>query len=220
LPLTCSGPLTDNGKSCEPGLGLGACLQGSCLIQGAAGFTIAFCLPAPKECPDAGNCKGVCNPQTGNCDNSASRCFGDCERCDGGTCVPANQGNACNDFNDCTAQSRCETIELQGQPRGLCMAGAPSGDTPTPTATSGLPTFTVPPTSTRTPATPATPGACIGDCNDDGVVAVNELISGVNIALGNAAVSTCASFDTSGDGQVGINELISGVNALLNGCAG
>ena len=198
MPLTCSGDLADNGKSCEPGLGLGACLEGSCFIQGAEGFTIAFCLPAPKECPDAGNCKGVCNPETGNCDNNASRCFGDCERCDAGTCVPANQGNACDDFNDCTSQSHCDTLEILGQPRGLCMPGAPSGNTPTPTH----------------------PSACVGDCNDDGVVAVNELISGVNIALGNSAVSTCPSFDTNGDEMVAINELIAGVNSLLNGCAG
>ena len=40
-------------------------------------------------------------------------------------------------------------------------------------------------------AGPPTGGGCIGDCSDDGVVAVNELISGVNIArqLGRQHVS-------------------------------
>lgn len=60
--------------------------------------------------------------------------------------------------------------------------------------------------------------SCAGDCNDDGSVKINELVSGVNIALGNAALGTCPSFDTSGSGQVEINELIKAVNNALNGC--
>jgi cysteine-rich repeat protein len=39
---------------------------------------------------------------------------------------------------------------------------------------------------------------CAGDCNDDGSVAINELITGVNIALGSAEVSACSSFDGNG----------------------
>jgi hypothetical protein len=59
---------------------------------------------------------------------------------------------------------------------------------------------------------------CVGDCNDDGVVAVNELITGVNIALGNAAIETCPAFDRNGDDRVDISELIAGVANLLYGC--
>jgi hypothetical protein len=59
---------------------------------------------------------------------------------------------------------------------------------------------------------------CIGDCNDDGVVTVNELVAGVNIALGTAPASTCPAFDDNGDGGVSISELIAGVNNLLYGC--
>jgi hypothetical protein len=59
---------------------------------------------------------------------------------------------------------------------------------------------------------------CPGDCNGDGEVAINELIIGVNIALGSRPVADCPSFDISGDGSVAINELISAVNAALNGC--
>lgn len=214
FPLQCVGDPADNGSDCDTS-SLGPCLSGSCqIVETAPGFpALAFCFPRQRECPDAGNCKGACNPNTGRCDNSASRCFGDCERCDAGTCVPANQGNACNDFNDCTAQSRCDTLEISGQPRGLCMAGAPSGNTPTPTVGGGGPT----PTATQ--GTPPTPGACVGDCNDDGMVAVNELITGVNIALGNTDASACPSFDTNDDGSVTVNELIAGVNSALNGCA-
>ena len=64
-----------------------------------------------------------------------------------------------------------------------------------------------------------TPGpACPGDCNQDGMVSVDELIKGVNIALGNAALSTCPQFDLDGGGMVEINELSAAVNAALNGC--
>jgi hypothetical protein len=59
---------------------------------------------------------------------------------------------------------------------------------------------------------------CAGDCNGDGMVAINELIIGVNIALGSSPVSACASFDTNGDGMVAINELIAAVNNALGGC--
>jgi hypothetical protein len=64
------------------------------------------------------------------------------------------------------------------------------------------------------------PPACAGDCDGDGSVAVNELISAVNIALGNAPVSGCTAVDTSGDGDVAVNELIQAVNSALTGCAG
>ncbi len=65
---------------------------------------------------------------------------------------------------------------------------------------------------------PAQAQTCVGDCNGDGMVAINELIIGVNIALGSAPVTACPSFDVNGDGMVTINELILGVNNALNGC--
>jgi len=59
---------------------------------------------------------------------------------------------------------------------------------------------------------------CTGDCNGDRLVAINELITGVTIALGSAPVSSCPSFDINGDGSVAINELIAAVNNALAGC--
>jgi len=79
--------------------------------------------------------------------------------------------------------------------------------TPTPSETPN-------PTPTPTP----TPGSCVGDCNGDGQVTVNELIQMVNIALGNAAVSTCTAGDANGDGEITVNEIVAGVNNALNGC--
>jgi hypothetical protein len=64
----------------------------------------------------------------------------------------------------------------------------------------------------------ATDEPCTGDCNGDGVVTVNEIVAGVNIALGNAAATTCPAFDRNGDGTVAVNELVAGVSNLLYGC--
>ena len=61
-------------------------------------------------------------------------------------------------------------------------------------------------------------GACVGDCNGDHRVAVNELIQMVNIALGAADVSTCLAGDPNADGDIAVNEIVAGVNNALNGC--
>jgi plastocyanin len=59
---------------------------------------------------------------------------------------------------------------------------------------------------------------CAGDCNLNGNVAVNELVSGVRIALERANLDTCASFDINDNGRVAVNELIAAVGNALNGC--
>ena len=66
--------------------------------------------------------------------------------------------------------------------------------------------------------TPTPPPTCVGDCNGDGEVAINELITGVNIALGSLPLDRCSSFDINGDGEIEINELITAVNNALAGC--
>lgn len=57
-------------------------------------------------------------------------------------------------------------------------------------------------------------GQCIGDCNHDGRVTIDELILGVRIALGNAAADAC---DVGGQG-FGINGLVTSVLNSLSGC--
>lgn len=58
---------------------------------------------------------------------------------------------------------------------------------------------------------------CVGDCAGDGEVTINDLILGVNIALGSAPLSACEAF-ADGEGEVTISQLIQGVNNALNGC--
>ena len=57
---------------------------------------------------------------------------------------------------------------------------------------------------------------CAGDCNDDGRVGINELITGVNIALGWFLVGDCRAFDRNDDNSVSISELVQAVNRALH----
>jgi hypothetical protein len=61
-------------------------------------------------------------------------------------------------------------------------------------------------------------GACTGDCNDNGAVSINELVLGVNIALGSSALSACPAFDADGLGTVSVSELVAAVNNALRAC--
>jgi hypothetical protein len=58
---------------------------------------------------------------------------------------------------------------------------------------------------------------CVGDCDGNGMVAVNELVLGVNIALDAQPLADCASLDD-GQGGVGIDRLIVAVDNALSGC--
>ena len=55
----------------------------------------------------------------------------------------------------------------------------------------------------------------IGDCNLDRTVTVNELVTGVGIALGETSLARCTPFDPNGDQRVTVDELIAGVDAAL-----
>ena len=52
----------------------------------------------------------------------------------------------------------------------------------------------------HTSAVPASTIPCVGDCAGDEQVTVDDVIKGVNIALGAAEVATCTAFDPAGDG--------------------
>lgn len=61
-------------------------------------------------------------------------------------------------------------------------------------------------------------GTCVGDCNGDGAVTIEELVTGVAIALNQEVVTRCTRLDTDGDGTVKIDELVTAVLNALNGC--
>jgi YVTN family beta-propeller protein len=59
---------------------------------------------------------------------------------------------------------------------------------------------------------------CVGDCGVDREVTVDEILTLVNIALGNAQSSACRAGDANGDGQVTVDEILTAVNNALNAC--
>ncbi|MBI1817938.1 MAG: hypothetical protein HYR72_23415 [Deltaproteobacteria bacterium] len=60
--------------------------------------------------------------------------------------------------------------------------------------------------------------SCVGDCDGMSGVTVEELIRGVNIALGSVPLSVCPSFDADHSDDVTVEELVQGVNNALLGC--
>jgi len=91
-------------------------------------------------------------------------------------------------------------------------------DTPTITPTltpTATPTSTLTPTTTPTPTVTATPIPCVGDCDSSGQVTVDEILSMVNIALGNAPMADCL---VGGGGQITVDKILGAVNNALNGC--
>jgi outer membrane protein assembly factor BamB len=67
-------------------------------------------------------------------------------------------------------------------------------------------------------AAPRATLACVGDCNRNASVTIDELVRGVGIALGSATVDACEAIDNNRDGAVAVNELVRGVGRALNGC--
>jgi hypothetical protein len=68
-------------------------------------------------------------------------------------------------------------------------------------------------------AAPTVAQTCAGDCDGNGAVAVEEIILGVRIALGEAAAADCLAMDADGSGTVAIDELLAAVRHALDGCA-
>lgn len=89
-----------------------------------------------------------------------------------------------------------------------------AGSPMSPTVTVPPPTPTAPPTMTPSPDV----SPCVGDCNLDATVSVDELVTAVNVALGTAAISDCTGSDVNDDGEVTVDELVLAVNAAITGC--
>lgn len=61
--------------------------------------------------------------------------------------------------------------------------------------------------------------SCLGDCNVDGVVTVDEVLAMLNIALGVVDPSTCPAGDSNGDVIIQVDEILRAVTNALEGCA-
>jgi len=62
------------------------------------------------------------------------------------------------------------------------------------------------------------PTMCVGDCSNDGQVTIDELITMVNIALGESDISSCSAGIVSDQTQVTIDQILVAVNNTLSGC--
>ncbi len=60
---------------------------------------------------------------------------------------------------------------------------------------------------------------CAGDCNGDGAVSIDELVTGVSISLDARKLTRCRLFDRDRNGRVSVDELISAVNTALVDCS-
>lgn len=107
---------------------------------------------------------------------------------------------------DCTAP---DAGTVGGVPLAAeCIDGVLTIAEPTPTASLPLPS----------PSATATPGQCAGDCDADGAVSIDDLVTAVRVALGAADASSCRAASIDGDAMVSIAELIRAVRAALAGC--
>jgi len=60
--------------------------------------------------------------------------------------------------------------------------------------------------------------ACPGDCDGNGTVTIDELVTLVDIALDGTGTERCPAGDINGNGAITIDELIAAVSAALVGC--
>jgi hypothetical protein len=143
---------------------------------------------------------------------------------------PVDHEAVCGGDGSCDVPLDGELGDYIGAQMAAANVGAPA-ETPTSTATPSLAPTTPAATSTATPSatltstaainspTP-TPIHCTGDCDANLAVAVDEIVKGVNIALGTASLDQCQAFDCNATGQVTVDCLVQAVEAALSGCAG
>ena len=59
---------------------------------------------------------------------------------------------------------------------------------------------------------------CPGDCGNDNLVTIDEILAGVSIALGVSPIGSCPNIDADGNGVVTVDEILLAVNSALTGC--
>jgi len=60
--------------------------------------------------------------------------------------------------------------------------------------------------------------ACPGDCDGSLDVTVDEIVTLINIALGNVALENCTAGDVNDDGEITVEEIVRTLDVSLNGC--
>jgi hypothetical protein len=115
------------------------------------------------------------------------------------------------------------TLQVAGptMPPTTPSATSPPSQTPTstmlPPTTTQTPTPTITGTATLGPLSTPTPVPCVGDCNGDRQVTIDEILTMVNIALENVE-TPCFAGDANRDGRITIDEILAAVNNALRDC--
>ncbi|HYD48214.1 MAG TPA: hypothetical protein VEB21_07700 [Terriglobales bacterium] len=212
---------------------------GVCLCSGGAGDGLpcstfrecrdGACVIAQGICADGFICDcpaGTCSNDTGcPLDQTFGTCAGgpaDTSCCDvalncapGDSCVAAHkacvggfdQGFSCTNSSQCR-RGRCAStgcfcdggdfdgytcvtgVDCPGGGACMCVPAPPSSDVP-----------------------------CAGDCSRDDAVSVDELLIGINIALGDGTdVDLCPSFDADHNRIVTVDEVLAAMTKALGGC--
>jgi hypothetical protein len=122
----------------------------------------------------------------------------------------------------------CADLAIQGELETPAPTSTPT-DTPTPDAPTPTPTeiaTPVEPTATTTslptatpPTTPEPPASCAGDCDENGTVTLNELVTLVSIALDSMPIEACGAGNPDGNRAIDLTEIVTAVNRALRGCA-
>lgn len=60
--------------------------------------------------------------------------------------------------------------------------------------------------------------SCVGDCDGDDNVSIDELVQSLSIALEVSPLSNCESIDANGDGSVTVHELVEAVHQSMTHC--
>ena len=168
----------------------------------------------PGETCDDGEetatCDSDCTPP-GCGDGTTNRTIG--ETCDDGNsedgdcctaaCAPLASGSPCADPNACNGAETCDGA-------GRCLSSLPldCNDGRNDTADScdfGVGCINV--------------LICVGDCDGNGTVAINELVTMVNATLASISTGVCPTGDLDSSNSFTIDEIISAVRRALSGCA-
>jgi hypothetical protein len=139
-------------------------------------------------------------------------------RVDDGTGQPqgVSAGDACTYFPDTvtyhfvdassTVQFCAQIASTWSFPRGLTVIAARTRDTEG---------FVGPP---RGIVIQVGTDHCPGDCNGDVQTTVEEVLTGIGIALGRVRADRCANADVNRDGGVTVDEVLASVRSTINGC--
>ena len=72
---------------------------------------------------------------------------------------------------------------------------------------------------TTTTFAPGLQASCPGDCNGDLMIAMDEVTTAVDRALGQAESTPCTRADANNDGAITVEEVIQAVKREGSGCA-